>query len=184
MARPHTPLAVMLVLTQLSVGAFLTNVALGVGGTFEALVAVATGAVALGASVLHLGRPRYAYRAVIGLRHSWLSREVVAFGAFTGLATLAALSSSPPLEWAAAACGVAGVVCSVLIYTTTRRWSVAAVIARFGFTTALGGLLVVASAALAPSLASAALMTAAIGAVIAGSIQERRQFFTSAGPPR
>ena len=31
---------------------------------------------------LHLGRPQYAYRAVIGLRHSWLSREIVAFGLF------------------------------------------------------------------------------------------------------
>ena len=35
-----------------------------------------------GASVLHLGRPLYAYRAIIGLRHSWLSREVLAFGFF------------------------------------------------------------------------------------------------------
>ena len=37
---------------------------------------------ALGVSVLHLGRPQHAYRAVIGLRHSWLSREILAFGLF------------------------------------------------------------------------------------------------------
>ncbi len=30
----------------------------------------------------------YAFRAVLGLRHSWLSREIVAFGAFAALASL------------------------------------------------------------------------------------------------
>jgi len=38
------------------------------------------GLVALGASVLHLGRPQYAFRAILGLTHSWLSREIVGFG--------------------------------------------------------------------------------------------------------
>ena len=75
-----------------------------------------------------------------------------------GLATLAAVSQSQALGWAAAAVGLFGVTCSVLIYTTTRRWSYAAVIARFTFTTALGGLLVVAWAALAPTWPAAVAM--------------------------
>ncbi len=91
----HLPLAVMLVLTQLSVGAFAADLALralageGVAVTLRpanALVALGLGLVALAASILHLGRPLQAWRAVIGLRHSWLSREIVAFGAFAGLA--------------------------------------------------------------------------------------------------
>jgi Fe-S-cluster-containing dehydrogenase component/DMSO reductase anchor subunit len=154
-ARSHTPLAVMLVLTQLSVGAFITDLGLRAlaggrpvpGQTFDAAVALAAGVLALAASVLHLGRPRYAYRAVIGLRHSWLSREVVAFGVFTALA--AAYASVLWLGWPASAtlaaavavAGLAGIGCSVLIYTTTHRssWRPAPVLAKFGLTTAVGG---------------------------------------------
>ncbi len=40
----------------------------------------------LGLSTLHLGRKRRAWRAVLNLRHSWLSREVFLFGAFVALA--------------------------------------------------------------------------------------------------
>ena len=48
---------------------------------------LALGLLALAASTLHLGRPLYAFRAMLGLRHSWLSREIVAFGLFATLAT-------------------------------------------------------------------------------------------------
>ena len=41
--------------------------------------------VALAASFLHLGRPERAWRAVMMWRTSWLSREVIALPAFTGL---------------------------------------------------------------------------------------------------
>jgi DMSO reductase anchor subunit len=159
-ARAHPPLAVMLVLTQLSVGAFVTDLLLrlltdrgvGLAQGVDAVVAVAAGVLALGASVLHLGRPRYFYRAVMGLRHSWLSREVVAFGAFTGLAVPCALvlwlgpASSRTLPTvlgaAVAASGLAGVACSVLIYTTTHRasWRPATVTSKFALTAAVGGL--------------------------------------------
>jgi len=129
----HNPLAVMLVLTQIAVGAFLA------GG---ARLAVPTGVLALAASVLHLGRPRYAYRAVIGLRHSWLSREVVAFGTFTALAVLDAVWPSPAAFAAAAAAGVAGVWCSAMIYVVTgrRAWPRRRVALSFLRTTAVGAL--------------------------------------------
>lgn len=148
-ATPHTPLAVMLVLTQLSVGAFVVDLALSGAAArpFDAAVAAAAGALALGASVLHLGRPLHFYRAVIGLRHSWLSREVLAFGAFTGLAVVdaAALAlhrSVPLLGLVVAAAGVAGVGCSVLVYASTHRasWRAPLVAASFSLTTAVCGL--------------------------------------------
>ena len=41
---------------------------------------------AMGISTLHLGRRARAWRAVLNLRGSWLSREIAAFGAFVGLA--------------------------------------------------------------------------------------------------
>lgn len=46
------------------------------------------GGSAAGLSALHLGRPDRAWRAVRNLRHSWLSREVFAFGAFLPMASL------------------------------------------------------------------------------------------------
>ena len=67
----------------------------------------------------HLGRPLYAFRAVLGLRHSWLSREIVAFGAFAGSASptrrtlaraVAGGAALPPLPagWRAAAALLGG----------------------------------------------------------------------------
>ena len=158
-ARSHPPLAIMLVLTQLSVGAFVTDLVLravagpgaGVAQDVDAAVGAAAGALALGASVFHLGRPRYFYRAIIGLRHSWLSREVLAFGAFTGLAVSYALllwlgpnrnaTVTAVLGTAVSAAGIAGVVCSVLIYTTTHRasWRPATVSATFALTAVVCG---------------------------------------------
>src|SRR5262249_31370580 len=149
----HTPLAVMLVLTQLSVGTFvvdllvrlLTNRSGRVLPVVDAAIVVAVATLALAASVLHLGRPRYAYRAVIRLRHSWLSREVVAFGTFTALAVpyalLLALGGAPGvvldgLGMTVAIIGIAGIACSVAIYATTRRqsWRPASVGATFAAT--------------------------------------------------
>jgi formate dehydrogenase iron-sulfur subunit len=134
----HLPLAVMLVLTQLSVGAFVLGWLLdGWAAPEPALVlrpyaagsALVVGLVALAASTLHLGRPLYAWRAVIGLRHSWLSREIVAFGVFAGLAASYAAvvvidaAAGPVRILGALVCvsGLFGVGCSVMIYGVTRR---------------------------------------------------------------
>src|SRR6185295_13888115 len=94
----HPPLVAMLVLTQLSVGAFAVDWLLGRAGaggafgqgssTWHALVALGLGLAAMGASVMHVGRPLYAYRAILGLGTSWLSREILAFSGFAGLASL------------------------------------------------------------------------------------------------
>lgn len=136
-SHSHPPLAVMLVLTQLSVGAFVTA-ALGdwwLPGELPATVAAGAagaGVVALAASVLHLGRPLVAWRAVVGFRHSWLSREIVAFGVYAPAAVAYAVAAATPevstgvragLAVAGILAGVAGVVCSVMIYVATgRRW--------------------------------------------------------------
>jgi Fe-S-cluster-containing dehydrogenase component/DMSO reductase anchor subunit len=135
----HPPLAVMLVLTQLAVGTFL--VAQLVDSAVGAAVAVALGLVALGASLLHLGRPHLAFRAVLGLRRSWLSREIVAFGGFAAAASLDALRPSPALGAIAAALGIAGVLSSVMVYAATQRasWSPGIAGAKFALTTAILG---------------------------------------------
>jgi Fe-S-cluster-containing dehydrogenase component/DMSO reductase anchor subunit len=156
--HPHWPLIVMLVLTQLSVGAFAAGrvVEAVFGGsvmdsiaTRHAAVALSLGLLALAASLFHLGRPQYAFRAMIGLRHSWLSREILAFSVFAGLATLYSASLwYPPLRTTASALqnvvvasGVAAVLCSVMIYVVTRRdfWSFGSTLGRFLLTAALLG---------------------------------------------
>jgi Fe-S-cluster-containing dehydrogenase component/DMSO reductase anchor subunit len=158
-AHGHPALAVMLVLTQVAVGALVVEQGVVVLAPDDAarlepwgpLLGLATGVLALGASVLHLGRPRYALRAVIGFRHSWLSREIVAFGAFAGLAALnagmALLGPEPgaasgALRVAAVLAGIAGIACSVLLYAVTGRdwWRVAVTGPKFALTGAVGGL--------------------------------------------
>jgi formate dehydrogenase iron-sulfur subunit len=165
----HSPLVVMLVLTQLSVGAFCVDaiarrfldptVALSLGRV-HALVAVAVGLAALAASIFHLGRPLYAFRAIVGLRTSWMSREILAFGLFAPLAigsAAAAFAHAPlaalltesvatgiqdGLRWLVAGVGVAGIACSVLIYHVTRRavWNASATGFKFFMTAALLGI--------------------------------------------
>jgi DMSO reductase anchor subunit len=142
----------MLVLTQLSAGAFWVDFGLHETGwsnalsgvrTYHSLVALALGLLAIGASTLHLGRPHLAFRALIGLRTSWLSREALGFALFAKFAVLyAALQFSgpilrlfklPPLasetfEKAAtilgasvSGIGVLAVACSVMLYKVTQR---------------------------------------------------------------
>lgn len=159
--QAHWPLILMLVLTQLSVGVFLVEwllgrfapqMALSAAGGLPTGGALVVGLLALGASTLHLGRPLYAYRAVIGLRTSWLSREIVAFGLFAGLAAIhAALSAinfpglstiHAALAFSVVVAGLTGVVCSILIYQCTGRefWSGTRTAWRFLLTTALLGI--------------------------------------------
>ena len=159
--HPHIPLIVMLVLTQLSVGAFFVGLMMdqflppGSLQTFHKLhatCALGFGLLALGASTMHLGRPMYAFRAFIGLRHSWLSREIVAFGAFakTAIVYAAACWFFPAssltgfIGWAVAISGIIGVVCSAMIYAATQReyWSIGRTLAKFLLTSAVLGIAV------------------------------------------
>jgi DMSO reductase anchor subunit/ferredoxin len=137
----HTPLALMLVLTQLSVGGFLVELvahlagrADGVAGPTFPWVCLGLGLLGLGASLFHLGRPLYAYRVVLGFRHSWLSREVVALGLFAQLAAAYVAADALAPGWLAGrpglrllllatvvAAGAAGVASSVMVYHVVRR---------------------------------------------------------------
>ncbi|WP_437675500.1 DmsC/YnfH family molybdoenzyme membrane anchor subunit [Sorangium sp. So ce131] len=163
----HPPLVAMLVLTQLSVGAFCVSLALNkyLGeqatqdfGGHSAVFALVFGLAALGASLLHLGRPQFAFRAFLGLKTSWLSREIIGFSLFAGAGTLYAASffveSVPalapllplrhlqaPLSYAVAATGILGVFCSVMVYAATQRehWRGALTGFKFGMTSAILG---------------------------------------------
>ena len=142
----HSPLAIMLVLTQLAVGlqsaavvqwwrlpeaATTATPALQVGWLFAA--------VGLLVSALHLGQPWRAWRMFLGVRRSWLSREALIFGLWIGLSSAALfLPFAPRLTaTAAASVGVLGVFCSAMVYIDTgrRAWRAAFTGSRFLATT-------------------------------------------------
>ncbi len=169
----HWPLIGMLVLTQIAAGLFAAAAALALGNTDVfavakaplAIVAFASLNLGLAVSVLHLGRPLGAWRAFLGLRTSWMSREILAFTIFAGAA--AAFSGaafwerlagwvpavrlverfiqpaqfSVPLAVGTALLGLIGVWCSAMIYVDTRRtfWSRELTFAKFFGTTLLLG---------------------------------------------
>jgi len=148
----HPPLVLMLTLTQLAVGAFVIAYGLelvstpaapaleggGAGAVVQAGFVVAVAALALGASLFHLGRPHLAWRAVLGLRTSWLSREAIGFAFFAKLCALYAVGKAvelwpelpgaqelraitPGVGAVTAVLGVLSVFASVMVYAATRR---------------------------------------------------------------
>jgi len=129
---PHLPLVFMLVVTQLALGAFGTLWLLQLAGLsgrlwISAIATVALAAASLFASTIHIGRPIYAWRAMRGLRRSWLSREVLSLSlfAFAGAVFAATLpmhgGARPWIGFATVAFGSLGVTCSARIYQVRAR---------------------------------------------------------------
>jgi Fe-S-cluster-containing dehydrogenase component/DMSO reductase anchor subunit len=163
----HMPLVWMLVLTQMSAGAFaVEQILMARAGVLQstadravhlahAIAALLIGISGLVAAIFHLGRPMYAFRAIIGLRTSWLSREILAFNAFAGCAsmyTAVACARAFGIELpqvveqllgvGASLAGLGGVACSAMIYADTRRpfWELIITGPKFLGTAALLGL--------------------------------------------
>ncbi|MBK1831319.1 dimethyl sulfoxide reductase anchor subunit [Verrucomicrobiaceae bacterium R5-34] len=173
-AHSHLPLVTMLMLTQVAVGLSLVD---GIGRLLAPerftnlhlpllLAAVLLGKVGLIASFTHLGSPKGAWRCFLGLKTSWLSREVILFGAWMPALMLSlAVAAWPHLYgWAPTAAqeilpsglpgwfalatsasavllGLVSVFCSIMVYVDTRRafWSMGKTLGRFGGTMLLGG---------------------------------------------
>jgi len=139
----------LLVLTQMAVGGFAVLFALGAAAPKLAfLVATAAGHAALGFSLLHLGRPAHAPRAMKMWRRSWLSREVLFFTLFAGASALTApvaffgVGPLLPLHLATLATGLAGVVASAYIYMVPARpaWNSKRTLVEFALTGTVLGL--------------------------------------------
>jgi Fe-S-cluster-containing dehydrogenase component/DMSO reductase anchor subunit len=179
-ADAHGPLVAMLVATQLAVGLFAAALVASVHlpartardlGAAGALVLL----LGLAASLRHLGRPTKAWRAFIGLRTSWLSREIVAFGVLGGLAAAwvsGACAVGPDtrasmaIGTATVGMGLIAVACSAMVYHATGRrlWHVVSSGGQFfGTTLALGAaVLGLAASGSAPALAVACAATVAV----------------------
>ena len=136
----HTPLALMLVATQLAAGVWLA--ALVNSSTVLPWLGFLATVTGVAASTLHLGQPLKAWRAFLGWRKSWLSREILAFGAFIGAGFGAAIGIIP--NWCPALIGFVSVMCSIMVYADTRRkfWCLPATTGKF-----LGTMLILGCAA-------------------------------------
>jgi DMSO reductase anchor subunit len=105
--------------------------------------------IGLTASVLHLGQPLKAWRAFLGWRKSWLSREIIAFNIFAAAALPTVVVPWVPsfVKWqspigsVAAVCGLAAVLVSAMVYVDTKRplWCARITFGNFFGTTLLLG---------------------------------------------
>lgn len=125
----HWPLVFMLVLTQAGIGLMLgsnrSNLAPHLTGTVIFFAGMA-------ASVFHLGQPLKAWRFFLGLKTSWLSREILAFSLFAPVpiivCALAVLPTFPfkdvifqVMAYLLILSGITAVFTSVMIYHDTHR---------------------------------------------------------------
>ncbi len=133
--HPHWSLVWMTSLIQLSAGTLAVALLSGHAGPIALTFLLALTVFTLNISVLHLGRPAYAWRALKMWRRSWLSREVLLFGLFFAtLSTLTATSwltvefnlpflrlALAALQFLAPAIGIAGILASARIYLVPAR---------------------------------------------------------------
>ena len=133
--HPHWSLVWMTSLIQLSAGTLAVALLSRHSGPVALTIILALTAFTLNISVLHLGRPAYAWRALKMWRRSWLSREVLLFGLFfaalTSLTIVAwletvhrlplALVVMNVLKLAAPLIGIAGLLASARIYLVPAR---------------------------------------------------------------
>ncbi len=134
----HWPLVLMLMLTQAGIGLLAGSR----GDPGITLTGTAIFLAGMGASVFHLGQPLKAWRFFIGLRTSWLSREILAFSLFAPIpVALSVFALLPPFQnppipsfiadllptasritaWSALPVGLVAVFTSVMIYHDTHR---------------------------------------------------------------
>ena len=127
----------LIVMTTAMQAAFGTLAALLFSGATDAInltLVLGLVCIALSVSVIHLGRPAFAWRALKMWRRSWLSREVLCFGLFFNAiaactaAAWAAQIGLPfahalvrPLEIAAVLLGILGTTASAFIYLVKAR---------------------------------------------------------------
>ena len=155
----HWPLVLMLSFTQAAAGLFIGARGVGPSSTQHltlSLTALTLFTIGLIAATLHLGQPLKAWRFFLGLKTSWLSRELLAFtilGAFltaplvnhipfeipTYLSFLPTLINSSAFSFLSIITALAAIFTSAKIYQTTPRtlWRPSITSPRFFGTVAL-----------------------------------------------
>ncbi len=118
--RSEWPLWAFTLIGAALAAAVTASAAGAIGLPLPAFLAAAVAS--MGLSSLHLGQKRRAWRAMLNLRRSWLSREIVFYSAFVGLATLhLLLPELRGLAVAAAAAGFAALFAMDRVYDLVLR---------------------------------------------------------------
>ena len=79
------------------------------------------GIMALLLSSLHLGKKIRAWRSILNLRNSWLSREIFSYSLFLGLSTIYLFNKQPVIGYAGLLTGLACLVSIDMVYKLTER---------------------------------------------------------------
>jgi Fe-S-cluster-containing dehydrogenase component/DMSO reductase anchor subunit len=183
----HWPLIGMLLLTQTSAGLSLFLAYELIAGTSAAaagplaIFAWLTLQAGLAVSVLHLGRPLGAWRFFLGLKTSWMSREILAFSVFAAASTVTVAAAwipelrelLPMIAIGTAALSVIGVFTSAMIYIDTRRpfWAGRLTGPKFfGTTLLLGSTFAAAGLAIIDRLGLAELTSVATTAAVVATV--------------
>lgn len=126
----HWPLVCLLIFSQLSFGILVMDYLTGSSplahrNHFSAYLFFIS---ALCSSFFHLGRPQFAFRAILGWKTSWMSREIIMFGLvlpqFTGFVFIPKESYpvvSKIIHHGLLATFAVGIFCSAMIYIDCRR---------------------------------------------------------------
>ncbi|MEM9039423.1 MAG: DmsC/YnfH family molybdoenzyme membrane anchor subunit [Actinomycetota bacterium] len=135
--HPHWPLVFVTLLTEVAIGLFVASIVAGDAGDGRMIAAwaLATTFVGMNASLLHLGRPIMAAKAFRGWRHSWLSREAIAFVVSAAACGVALAAPSTVTAAVGAAVAVVAAFASAKLYMLPARpswdsaWTVVAFVA-------------------------------------------------------
>ncbi|WP_059173907.1 DmsC/YnfH family molybdoenzyme membrane anchor subunit [Bacillus sp. FJAT-27445] len=155
------PLVIFTVLSQLLLGGFVALWWLdrkkgGISKTTGLVISISLlilGGVSLLVSMLHLGHPFHAYRAILNIKVSWLSREIAFYGAFLGLMAVYTwfwykedAAKRGAIGWIATAIGAIAIFSSAKIYMIPAfpAWDSANTLFAFFLTSLLLGPLYVA----------------------------------------
>lgn len=132
--RDKLPLVMFTLLAQAGVGLYLVAGCLGKAGLEDAVLrwTLALTAVGMAISLLHLGSPLGAYRALGNLKSSWLSREIACLGVFFTLvwsewifASAMGPAGGAAVGWLAFGAGALGLFSMAAVYAHTAipAWS-------------------------------------------------------------
>ena len=91
------------------------------GTTVSSGIFLGIGIIAVLLSSMHLGKKNRAWRAIINLRHSWLSREIFSYSLFLGISAIYLFNKQPAIGYASLLAGAASLVSIDMVYKLTER---------------------------------------------------------------
>ena len=115
------PLVIFTLLSSLLVG-WILFLLFNPSSTNYGYYFIGLGLLGMGLSSLHLGKPFRAYRSIINIRKSWLSREIVLYSLFVGLSSFVFLiNSSLFLVLLAALVGLLLLIAIEYVYSVAEK---------------------------------------------------------------